>query len=120
MTEQYSNNYLDNPISITPSGFFGSDASMIGTIEDFLTNDELNKLGNFIRGNTSWDITETHYNEDGTVIYDSGYWDSRVATQPTLDRSDPSISPLIASIVKRLKPHIDDFFNVDAMPTNPA
>ena len=120
MIEEYSNNYYDNPTSITPSGFFGSDANMIGSVENFLTAEEIEKLNSFIRKNSQWDVTQTHYNEDGTIIYDSGYWDNRVATQPTLDKSDPLVSPMIRAIVKRLKPHIDDFFNVDAKATNPA
>jgi predicted 2-oxoglutarate/Fe(II)-dependent dioxygenase YbiX len=120
MQQEYSNNYKNNRVSITPSGFFGDGPEMIGSIEHFLTDNELKKLNFFIRNNHSWDITQTHRNEDGTVVYDSGYWDGRVATQPTLDKQDPTISPLIDSVLKRLKPKIDEFFNVDAKPTNPA
>lgn len=120
MEDKYLNNFKDKPVSITPSGFFGKGPEMIGSIENLLTEKELEKLSSFIRNNNEWDVTETHYNDDGVVIYDSSYWDNRVATQPTLHKADPSIPPLINEILKRLKPQIDDFFNVDARPTNPA
>jgi len=120
MEKEYANNRFENPISITPSGFFGSGPEMIGTLENFLTEEELTLLNNFIRGNETWDVTETHYNEDGTVIYDSGYWDGRVATYPTINKTSRETVDLIQSIVKRLKIEIDKFFNVDATPTSPA
>lgn len=120
MSDNYSNNRGNNPISITPSGFFGDSPEMIGSIEDFLTSDELQLLNNFIRSNETWDKSETHYNEDGTVIYDSGYWDGRVATYPSINKTSPEAIHTIQEIVKRLKTKIDSFFNVDASPTSPA
>jgi predicted 2-oxoglutarate/Fe(II)-dependent dioxygenase YbiX len=120
MDKQYSNNHFDNPISITPSGFFGDTAEMIGSLENFLTEEELTLLNDFIRNNETWDVTQTHYNEDGTVIYDSGYWDGRVATYPTINSTSPETVDIIRSIVKRLKVEIDNFFSVDATATSPA
>ena len=49
--------------SITPSGWFGEDKSMIGEIENFLTDEECDYLENFARENKIWDVTESHYNE---------------------------------------------------------
>jgi len=109
-----------HPVSITPSGFFGRGPEMIGGIEPFLTDDEVETLSKFIRGNDQWDFTETKYNDEGTVIYESTYWQDRVATTPTLLRADPSIVELIQKIVLRLKPEIEKFFNVEADPTSPA
>jgi predicted 2-oxoglutarate/Fe(II)-dependent dioxygenase YbiX len=120
MENQYTNNHNSNPVSITPSGFFGNSPEMIGTLENFLTEEELQALNGFIRNNESWDVTQTHYNEDGTVIYDSGYWDGRVATYPTINSTSPETVELIQSIVKRLKIEIDKFFSVDATATSPA
>lgn len=120
MEKEYTDNNNTRPVSITPSGFFGEGPEMIGSIEDFLTEEELDQLNNFIRNNTEWDRTQTRYNEDGTVIYDAGYWDNRVATYPTIKKTDPAIVDLIQSIVKRLKIEIDNFFDVDAAPTSPA
>lgn len=117
---EYTNNWKDKPASITPSGYFGHGKEMIGEIENFISEEELVRLNNFIRANEIWDITETHYNEDGTIIYDSGYWDGRVASYPTISKTDPGITEVIETIVKRLKPHIDKFFNVEAFPTSPA
>ena len=109
-----------HPVSITPSGFFGSGPEMIGGIEPFLTETEIETLNNFIRNNDQWDVTETRYNDEGTVIYESTYWENRVATTPTLLKADPNIVEMISSIIARLKPEVDKFFNVDASPTSPA
>jgi hypothetical protein len=38
-------------VSITPSGFFGSDAGNIIELENFMTEEELTTLNNFIRNN---------------------------------------------------------------------
>ena len=109
-----------NLISITPSGFFGSSSKMIQSRENFITNEELTFLLNAAKTITIWDKTETRYNENGTVIYDSTYWENRVATQPSLDKNDPKISQTIMKLQERLKKEVDDFFNVDAIPTSPA
>lgn len=116
----YVNSRRDNRMSITPSGFFGKDASNIQAREDFMTQGELDALNMFIRSNTSWDVTETHYNEEGTVIYDSGYWKDRVATYDTIRAVDPKIPLIINGMVDRLKKEVDAFFKVDAVPTSPA
>jgi hypothetical protein len=116
----YTNRHDDLRASITPSGFFGDSADNIITIEDFMTEEELTILNEFARRNTEWDKTETHYNEDGTVIYDSGYWEDRVATATTLDKVDPRITQIIIGMQARLKERVDAFFDVDARATSPA
>lgn len=118
--ENLTNNHTVDRISITPSGFFGSSADNIVTLENFMTDYELKTLNNFIRNNESWDVTETHYNENGTVIYDAGYWYNRVATYPTIEKVNPEIPKIIEGMVARLKIEVDKFFNVDALPTSPA
>lgn len=107
-------------VSITPSGFFGKSPENIVALENFMTDHELSYLNNFIRQNTEWDVTETHYNENGTVIYDSDYWANRVATYPTIEKSDPEVPRVIQGMVARLKVEVDNFFKVDASPTSPA
>jgi predicted 2-oxoglutarate/Fe(II)-dependent dioxygenase YbiX len=119
-SDEYTNFHDDDRKSITPSGFFGDSAENIVTIEDFMTEEELSLLNTFIRSNTLWDKTETHYNEDGTVIYDSNYWEDRVATATTLDKADPRISQTIINMQLRLKERVDEFFSVDAKATSPA
>lgn len=114
------NSRRDNRFSITPSGFFGSDASNIQTRENFMTPEELQALNDFIRHNESWDVTETHYNEEGTVIYDASYWENRVATYDTIRAVNPEIPKIINGMVDRLKKEVDAFFKVDAIPTSPA
>ena len=120
MNNEYSNNHSNNRFSITPSGFFGSDPSMIQARENFMTKEEHEFLLNAAKNITHWDVTETHYNENGTVIYDSEYWKDRVATGRSLDQEDPEISRVILKLVERLKVEVDSFFNVDALPTSPA
>jgi hypothetical protein len=120
MLEDTNKDKNGNYLSITPSGFFGDSVENIVAIEDFMTEEELTLLNNFARANETWDVTETHYNEDGTVIYDSGYWDHRVATAPILNSIAPEVSKAIKGMQKRLKERVDSFFNLDAHPTSPA
>lgn len=120
MSEEYRNNHNPDRVSITPSGYFGSGPENIVTLENFMTEEELSALNNFIRNNQVWDVTETHYNEEGTVIYDSDYWANRVATYPTIEKTDPKIPSIIEGMVRRLKVEVDKHFNVNAMPTSPA
>lgn len=107
-------------VSITPSGFFGDSKDNIQAREGIITPEELKFLADAARSIEQWDVTETHYNENGTVIYDSSYWDNRVASRPILDKVNPEISIVIERIVERLKKEVDEFFQVDALPTSPA
>jgi len=107
-------------VSITPSGFFGNSPEHIQSRENIMTPEEHKFLLESARSIEEWDITETHYNENGTLIYDSTYWDNRVASRPILDRLDPKISVVIETIVERLKKEVDEYFKVDALPTSPA
>lgn len=107
-------------VSITPSGFFGNSPDNIVRLENFMTQEELDYLDAFARQNDSWDITETHYNDEGTVIYDSSYWENRVATENTLNSVDPKVVEVIKGMQARLKVEVDKFFNVDAAPTSAA
>lgn len=103
--------------SITPSGFFGNGSENIVELENFMTEEEIDFLDNAARNITIWDYTETHVNENGTVIYDSDYWKDRVATNPSLNKNDPRIAPVIAGLFERLKPIIEEFFEVKVVPT---
>lgn len=116
-----ANNWThEPPKSITPSGFFGNSSNNIIEIKDFLTIDERKRLMDFALNNKIWDITETHRDEDGLVLYDHTIWENRVCTYNSLMASDPSILELIYSMIARLKIEVDKFFNVDAKETGPA
>jgi len=119
--QQISNIHNSNPVSITPSGFYGDGPEMIGSVEDFLTEEEIQYLFDFASNNTVWDYTETRYNDEGTVIYDASYWENRVATRNTLDRSNPNIVTMVEEILNtRARKIISEFFNVEAEYTTPA
>ena len=111
---------INDRISITPSGFFGSSPDNIVALENFMTEEELEFLDEFSKNNTAWDYTESHYNEDGVCIYDASYWENRVATADTLASVDPRAVEIIVNMQKRLKVEVDKFFNVDALATSPA
>jgi hypothetical protein len=113
-------NKQDLPQSITPSGFFGDSINNIVEIRDFLSIEERKRLMDFARNNKIWDITETHRDEDGLVLYDHTVWEDRVCTYNSLMASDPTILELIYSMIARLKIEVDAFFNVDAKETGPA
>jgi hypothetical protein len=117
---KYANNFVNDRFSITPSGFFGNSSDMIQSRENFMKPTELNGLYTFASSIKVWDVTETHYNEDGTIIYESEYWKDRVATRDTIISQNLTIVNSIDRIVKRLKKEVDEFYNVDALPTNPA
>jgi hypothetical protein len=108
------------PKSITPSGFFGNSSDNIVEIRDFLTIEERKRLMDFALNNKTWDITETHRDADGLVLYDHRVWENRVCTYNSLMASDPTILDLIYSMIARLKIEVDAFFNVDAKETGPA
>ena len=117
---KYTNNFKTDRVSITPSGFFGDSKDNIQSRENFLTDIEREALLQFAKNITVWDVTETHYNEDGTIIYESEYWKDRVATRKTIEAQNHFMVRTIDKIVDRLKIEVDNFFNVDALPTNPA
>lgn len=108
------------PQSITPSGFFGSGTENIVELENFMTQEELTILSNFARKLNVWDETETHYDEDGTVIYEADYWKDRVATYITLVKVNPEIPKIISTMVERLKYVVQDHFKVEIYPTSPT
>lgn len=110
----------EKPKSITPSGFFGNSSDNIVELENFMTDEELETLSNFARNLSVWDKTETHYNEDGTVIYEAEYWKDRVATYLTLAKVDPSIPVIITNMMNRLKVNVEDHFDVKIMATSPT
>lgn len=103
--------------SLTPSGFFGHGPEMIVELENFMTEEEVDFLENAAKSITIWDVTQSHVNENGTVVYDSDYWKDRVATGPTLDKNDPAIAPIIAGLFKKLQPIVEEFFKVKVSPT---
>jgi len=119
-TDTPSNKFVKQRVSITPSGFFGSSKDNIIELENFMTEEEITFLENAARDITIWDITETHTNENGTVIYDSNYWKDRVATGKSLDKNNPQITIVLQTLFERLQPVIEEFFNVRVEPTGKA
>ena len=113
-------NQSDAPKSITPPGFFGDSINNIVELENFLTEEEQQQLINFAKNNKIWDITETHIDQDGLVLYDHNIWKDRVCTTNSLKKSDPEILKVLWNMIYRLKIEVDKFFNVDAEATGPA
>lgn len=121
MTSNSQQEYYQNrPVSITPSGFYGKDLSNIVEIENFLTESEIERLKDFAYNNKIWDITETHYDEDGLVLYDHKIWEDRVCTYQSLKKSDELILELIYDMIRRLKVEVEKFFDVKVQATGPA
>jgi len=114
------NHLSDAPKSITPSGFYGNSIENIVELENFLTIEERKRLTDFAMNNKVWDVTESHADEDGLVLYDANIWEDRVATYYSLIKSDPSILDLVNDMIKRLKVEVDKFFEVDVQETGPA
>jgi hypothetical protein len=108
------------PISITPSGFFGDSIDNIVELQNFITEEEQQRLINFALTNKIWDKTETHIDEDGLVLYDANIWEDRVCTASSLKKSDPGIIDLLWDMIDRLKIEVDKFFDVNVQATGPA
>jgi hypothetical protein len=106
--------------SITPSGHFGDSKDNIVELENFMTEEEQTYLLDFAKQNKYWDITESQWNENGTIIYDHRVWEDRVATLHTLQKSDPVVIEILNKVINRLRPVIEEFFNVEVEPTYPA
>lgn len=117
---QKSNSHNVERVSITPSGFFGSSPDNIVSLENFMTEEELEYLDDFSKKITEWDATESVYNDEGLCIYDASYWADRVATDNTLNKIDPKVVEVIRGMQARLKVEVDKFFKVDALPTSAA
>lgn len=110
----------DHRTSITPSGYFGSGPEQIVEIENFLTDEECEYLLNFAKTNNVWDGGQDVYNENGTIIYQHSVWADRVATEESLEKSDSNVIPMLNVIINRLKPIIEDHFDVEVEPTGPC
>jgi hypothetical protein len=108
------------PKSITPSGFFGDSFKNIIELKNFMFDDEINFLEKEAKSIKFWDVTESHKNENGTVIYDSNYWKDRVATVPSLNKNNTEIVPTLKKLFERLQPEVENFFNVKIQSTGPA
>jgi len=106
--------------SITPSGYFGNSKEMIVELENAITPEEQEFLLNFAKNNTVWDVTESHWNENGTIIYDHIVWENRVATLESLLKANPNVVTVLTEITNRFKGTIESFYNVSADPTKPA
>ena len=120
MNEKIINLENDENKSITPSGFFGDSPFMINELINFISEEENQKVLNFISNNNVWDITIDKKNKNGTVIYDSKVWDGRQITYHNLLEQSPETIKLIDTFIQRLKNQVESFFNVDASPTFPA
>lgn len=122
MNQEISNKNIreNSPKSITPSGFFGNSADNIVELIDFMTKEEHSYLLNFAINNKIWDLTESHVDEDGLVLYDHSVWFERVCTTNSLIKSDPKAIEIILGMMKRLKVIVEDFFNVTVSDTGPA
>jgi len=110
----------DHRTSITPSGYFGSGKEHIVEVENFLTDEECEYLLNYTKNNTIWDGGEDVYNENGTIIYQHNVWKDRVATKASLEKGDPKVVTMLEKIIERLRPIIEDHFDVEVLPTGPC
>ena len=53
--------------TITPSGHFGNSPDNVVELENMVTTEEQEYLLNFARNNTTWDVTESQWNENGNI-----------------------------------------------------
>lgn len=118
--QDLTNQHKWDRVSITPSGFFGSSATNIVELDNFMSVEEVTTLNDFIRTNQNWDITESHFNADGVCIYDASYWEDRVAGGSTLRKYAPHIFDMVEKMMDRLTEKVNEYFHVDAFATSPT
>ena len=108
--------------TITPSGYFGNSPDNVVELEDMVTPEEQDYLLEFARNNTVWDVTESQWNENGSIIYDHRVWEDRVATRDTLLKADPTgeVVAILGRVIERMTPHIREKFQVEVTPTDAA
>ena len=108
--------------TITPSGHFGNSPDNVVELENMVTTEEQEYLLNFARNNTTWDVTESQWNENGNIIYDHRVWEDRVATMNTLLKADPTgeVVAILDRVIERMTPHIRNKFQVEVKPTDAA
>lgn len=108
--------------TITPSGYFGNSPDNVVELEDMVTPEEQHYLLTFAKNNTTWDITESQWNENGNIIYDHRVWEDRVATKDTLLKADPTgeVVRILDRVIERMTPHIREKFQVEVRPTDAA
>lgn len=108
----------DGRSSITPSGFFGNSAEYIVSLENFMTDEEIEFLEAAAKNITIWDDSGTsQYDEDGTCTYDASYWADRVASGDSLDQNDKRIKSIIENMQERLGEEIKRRWDMDVIPT---
>lgn len=108
--------------TITPSGYFGNSPDNVVELEDMVTPEEQEYLLAFAKSNTVWDVTESQWNENGSIIYDHRVWEDRVATMNTLLKADPTgeVVAILDRVIERMTPHIREKFQVEVKPTDAA
>lgn len=108
--------------TITPSGYFGNLPDNIVELEDMVTPEEQDYLLTFAKNNSTWDVTESQWNENGNIIYDHRVWEDRVATKDTLMKADPTgeVVRILDRVIERMTPRIREKFQVEVRPTDAA
>jgi len=91
---------IEEQISLTPPGYWGSSLDNIFIIYNFISKEESEKINNYIRVNTVWDETPTH-----------DVWKSRVHHNGLF--TDNSIKLITKNIIDRVKLKIENTLSVE-------
>ena len=74
MDIESTQNFLNMPGSITPSGFFGTGKENIFEVPEIVSKKEQDLLLNFIKNNKDWDNYKDSIDKDGLVLYQNDPW----------------------------------------------
>ena len=120
MDIESTQNFLNMPGSITPSGFFGTGKENIFEVPEIVSKKEQDLLLNFIKNNKDWDNYKDSIDKDGLVLYQNDPWRDRVCTSNTLQRVNIEVHDTIRIIIHRLKLIVESKFNIIAEDTGAA
>jgi len=108
-------------MSLTPPGYFGSSASNIVIIENFVDATDLLEIQNFLPTIARWENSMTdEFNDDGVCTYDSSYWRDRVCSGQIIGELNPGIYSIIDKYINKMKSVIEDKFFVDVSVRPPV
>jgi hypothetical protein len=116
MNNQYPLSYNDlndkNPWRVPP-GYFGHSRDNMGSIDNFITQEDLGQLRIFVKKINKWDNSnKSQEHEDGVSKYSSDLWYNRTCSGELIKELDINIFKLIDSYIEKMQLVLEEKFKV--------
>lgn len=97
-----------------PPGLFGDSASNIHVIENYMSENDLSLINDFVKRITKWDNSmQTEKYSDGASKYDAYIWKDRTCTADIIKELDIDIYNVIINYINKLKKDIEKSFSCE-------